>query len=322
MKKYFKIEKKYVYLILKWILILFSILFIYREVFINHDINLLINFYASHDIDLMPMIASLGLIVINLGLESYKWKKISSIAQKISYWQSYQSILMGASISIFTPNRVGEFGGKIILFKSNVRLKAFILAIWANYSQLVTTIIIGNIGIFYFIYSFNPWGISDILSGLLISVCSIITLLSVLIYYNPIFIYLLLLRYKKIYRYKRKIIVLNQLKSRMLNLILLLSVTRYFIFAFQYWLLLKVFGSEMSLFQGILFISVIYYVISIVPTAALSDIGVRTTVAAFVFSFAGLDPIPIMIASLVLWFFNIAIPSVVGIPLLIKTRVQ
>lgn len=315
-------SRKHWLFLLKSVLVIFSVVFIYREIFIQHDIDLVLDYYATHELFSFPLLLSFSLVILNLSIEAFKWKEISRFAQKIPFSLSFKSILIGSSISIFTPNRVGEFGGKIILFEPKSRFRAFVLAIWSNFSQLLATILIGNIGIIYFLVAFKPWNLSDIFSASIITLSCLISVFAAVIFYNPIVLYLFLMRFKKIYKYKRNIVVLNSLKVKVLNKVLIYSILRYLTFSLQYWLLLNVFGANVPLVKGFMLITVVYYVITIVPTAALSDIGVRTTVAAFIFSMAGYNTIPVMIASVIIWFFNIAVPALTGIPFIIKTELK
>ena len=94
--------------------------------------------------------------------------------------------------------------------------------------------------------------------------------------------------------------------------ILLLSMIRYLIFSFQFYILLRVYGSPINLFQGFLMISMTFFVMAVVPTFAIAEIGVRGAVSAYFFSKITIDILPILNATFSLWLINLAIPALAG----------
>jgi hypothetical protein len=95
--------------------------------------------------------------------------------------------------------------------------------------------------------------------------------------------------------------------------ILLLSLLRYIVFVFQYYLVLKAFGVYLSDIYAILLIPVCFMVASFIPTILISEIGIRGSVALFVFGTISNMDIQIILASMVLWLINIALPILLGL---------
>ena len=52
---------------------------------------------------------------------------------------------------------------------------------------------------------------------------------------------------------------------------------------------------------------------SIVPTILLSEIGVRSSVAIFVFGIVSHDTMAVVLSSVTLWAINIALPGLLGV---------
>ena len=67
----------------------------------------------------------------------------------MKFGQSIKAIFSGLSVSFLTPNRTGEFLGRIIFIPKVNRIKASIITFICNYSQLLTTITIGLVSLFY-----------------------------------------------------------------------------------------------------------------------------------------------------------------------------
>ena len=87
------------------------------------------------------------LMFINWWFEALKWKWAVATLQKISLGKAYKAILSGVSFSVSTPNRIGEYLGRILYMDENSRLKAIALTIVCSISQLIITLLCGLIGI-------------------------------------------------------------------------------------------------------------------------------------------------------------------------------
>jgi len=87
---------------------------------------------------------------------------------------------------------------------------------------------------------------------------------------------------------------------------------RYFVFSIQFYLAVKFFGIEMSLIDAGLAISLTWFVMAIIPTVGISEIGVRGSVALFFFGIFVQNPVAVVSATLLLWIVNLALPAIIG----------
>ena len=55
--------------------------------------------------------------------------------------------MSGVTVSIFTPNRTGEFAGRVLHLDAGIRIKAAIASVIGSMNQLLITIIAGGIGL-------------------------------------------------------------------------------------------------------------------------------------------------------------------------------
>ncbi len=103
--------------------------------------------------------------------------------------------------------------------------------------------------------------------------------------------------------------------------VLSISIARYVIFSFQFYLLLLAFGLTITYAEAIMLIGLIYLFMTVIPTIALSELGVRGSVSIFIFSLY-LEPIgkwsqdsslAVFGASGMLWLINLAFPALVGV---------
>lgn len=267
------------------------------------------------------IIISILLMPFNWGIESYKWKTLISYVERVSFVQAYKSVLTGITMSLFTPNRVGEFFGRLLTLKYAHPLKGAFLTITGSISQLLTTILMGIVAICFFIpFYFDLHDNSILISYILISVSAIMTgIFLVMMYLNVSGISRLtrgLIKpgWQKIRGYLR---VMRRLKRHVLVKVLSLSILRYCIFSSQFYLLLVAFGIKIPWFESFVLISMIYFTMTVIPTIALVDLGIRGSVSVYFLSmFTGDQPgatIAILAASTSVWIINLAFPSLLGL---------
>ena len=99
-----------------------------------------------------------------------------------------------------------------------------------------------------------------------------------------------------------------------------LSLLRYLVFVHQYYLLQKIFFPATPYVETLQLISIIYLALAIIPTFALSEIGVRSSVAIFYLGSIISNPVSIALATLSIWIINIALPSLTGSVLFLAVR--
>ncbi len=102
--------------------------------------------------------------------------------------------------------------------------------------------------------------------------------------------------------------------------ILILSFIRYFLYTFQFVLLIWAFNIPLNYLNAMIPISLTYLLMMIVPFITITEIAVRGSVSILVFenwlimndintSFGMM----VFSASSLLWIFNIAIPALIGL---------
>jgi hypothetical protein len=61
-----------------------------------------------------------------------------------------------------------------------------------------------------------------------------------------------------------------------------------------------------------LMIAMTFFVMSVVPTFAIAELGIRAAVAAYFFGKLTIDVLPVLNATFSLWLINLAIPALAG----------
>ena len=89
----------------------------------------------------------LFLSFLNRYFEILKWQQLVSSLQKISFKKSMEQCLGSLTLSLLTPNRIGEYGAKALYFKSAFRKRVLFINLISNLLQMLVTVVFGIIGI-------------------------------------------------------------------------------------------------------------------------------------------------------------------------------
>jgi len=303
-----KINKsyKYINLLIRFVIGAIAVYFIYFRI----AEDFLIDFYKietkKNDLYLLGIV--LILMFLNWGIEAIKWRFTIRNIEEISIFKSFKLIFTSITLGFLTPNRIGEIPARALLLNGSNVKEITLKTTVASFSQLLITLFFGIIG---FCFTFNNF--SYIINPIVwIVILSLGLLLLLLVYFRTnklesIFNRSKLIREKELFRGLSGFSVLELFN------ILLLSLLRYIVFVFQYYLVLKAFGVYLSDIYAILLIPVCFMVASFIPTILISEIGIRGSVALFVFGTISNMDIQIILASMVLWLINIALPILLGL---------
>ncbi|MBA2250630.1 MAG: flippase-like domain-containing protein [Chitinophagaceae bacterium] len=266
------------------------------------------------------------LVFVNWGLEARKWQLLMKPVQSLNYLTAYKAVLSGITLSLNTPNRIGEYGGRILYVKEGNRIKAVSLSIAGSLSQLIITLLMGCGGLIFLIYIKHPAAIS--VMGL--SIFWLRTLLLI----SAIFVTCLLVFYFRISgtvrwvekipaisRFVQYIHVLEQFRANLLLRLLSLSFLRFIVFVIQYILLLQVLRVSIPIVEAFWIITILFLVLAIVPSFAIADLGIRGKISTGLLSLYSTNFVGIIGTTFGIWFINLFIPAVIGSVLIIGRRI-
>ncbi|MEP7252260.1 MAG: lysylphosphatidylglycerol synthase transmembrane domain-containing protein [Ginsengibacter sp.] len=259
----------------------------------------------------------IAFVFVNWGLEARKWQLLLKPVQRINFITAFKSVLSGITLSINTPNRMGEYGGRILYLKEGNRIKAISLSIAGSISQLITTLVMGCIGLIYIIYfqNFEETSIMGLSffwlkTLLLLSVCGALILL--LFYFRLSWLTKLIEKIPAVNRYVQYISVLEDFTPNLLLRLLYLSFFRYIVFVIQYIFLLQVLHVEIPWIAAFWIISILFLVLAIVPSFAIADLGIRGKFSTELLSFYSTNVVGIIGTTFGIWFINLFIPALLG----------
>ena len=312
-------------IVLKSLIGIAALGFIYHEVIYKQgiaEIQTLVSAVLENFLDMAIVSLVVFMMLVNWTLESLKWKFLISKIEKISVFRSVRAIFSGTSVSVFTPNRIGDFGARVFYLNHSDRFKAVFITLLGSISQFVITVLIGVLAMSIYTITIYPGTLDPIIGYGIFSILSLCTVLTLISYYNVsaltrwgkrMFRSFTFLRGPQIHKRLRGYVdVFSLYSTRELSLTLGYSFLRYIVFSAQFYLLLIVFNVDIAMISAFALIALTFFTMAVIPTVALTEVGVRGSVALYFLSQASENSAGIITATFVLWVINLALPAIIG----------
>ncbi|CAN5546101.1 hypothetical protein BH11BAC2_BH11BAC2_02720 [soil metagenome] len=263
---------------------------------------------------------ALFLMLLNWALETRKWQLLVKPIEQEGFLRSARSVLTGITISFYTPNRIGEFAGRMLHMEPGHRVRGALAAFIGSSAQLLVTLQAGLLAV-------------AIMAGSLMSVNStLIFLIRVLLVsscFSITYFWFRLSSLTKLFdkfswlrKYKDYGDVFAKYHQRELLITWLFSIARYLVFSTQQFLLLKAFHVSVDYFTCLELSALSFLVITLIPSVALGELGLRGGVNLAVFGRVTSDSSAILIATFTLWCINLALPALLGAVSLLYIRIS
>lgn len=266
------------------------------------------------------------LMPVNWGLETLKWYLLVNKFQQLSFSKAFESVLSGLSLAMNTPNRIGEYGGRVVYLPPSFRMKGVALAIVSSVGQLLVTLIFGWIALLILkteLYRVQLGGTH--FSAILLQVFQYSVLFFIAVTGLFFFRMQLLARMLKwIPWLKEKLSfteVLENLSNRAYLQVLFYSFLRFVVFALQYVLIWQALQVEISWWQGFWSVALIFLVMAIVPGFAIADVGIRGKVAISIAGLFSANSIALLTGTVGIWLLNLVLPALLGSLLLLTIKI-
>jgi hypothetical protein len=247
---------------------------------------------------------------LNWGIEFLKWQLITHMNSiQLSSLDKRKSFFAGIITGFLTPNMLGNFIGRMYYFQRRDRPTVILLTLYSNAAQFLASIYFGIIAVCWLGL---PHDIPNWSNGLFLTLVISGTLGLTFLYFKAEKIPLKLLQEHKLTKRIQPILAKEKsFKRRML----VLSLLRHFVFASQYWLLLKSLGLEIP-WSWIGWIWQIFFWATLIPSIWFGKLVIRESMALWILGSLSGQPALILFASILLWIINQAVPAIIGIPFL------
>ncbi len=262
-----------------------------------------------HDFVLVALVFLLQFI--NWGIEAFKFKRILIKKERISFKQAITAVYIGNASSIFTPDRLGNFIGRAFYLRTINNIVITSSTMLGNLAQLFSTLIFAFIGMLLFVSTNHSITAIYSYPEYILALVFLLNLIVGGVYFYPrIYIYAVL-RIKKLKKYRPNFIFIAKYTTTELALFLGLSLVRYLVFVIQFYILLAVFGIQLEVIELFIFIGLMYFVTTLIPSPILGNLGTRELTAIYLLSTYN-HPEAVLVASLVIWIINVIFPAVLG----------
>ncbi len=267
------------------------------------------------------------LMLVNWGIEARKFQLLITHIQQLSFFTAFKSVLSGCSITMLTPNRVGEYGGRILFLEEGNRIKAISLTIVGSISQLLITMIMGCAGLF--ILRFFSQGnqnalnvLPDFWSNLLIYLSVGVTVFLLLFYLRLGWLVRMMEKIPALQKIVKHISVLDEFSEKQLWQVLLFSFLRYLVFALQYSLLLGLMHVDIPGWLCFWLITVFYLIMAMAPTLGFVELPIRVKASWEVLKYFTTNELGVGAAALGIWLINLVIPAIIGSLLILSIKIM
>ena len=312
------LTKKTIGFLIKTGIVAFALFFLYQQL----NIKSAVDQYSLDDIitklkgNYIILIVVVFMMLLNWFLEALKWRFLISKIEIVSIIRSLRAIFSGITVSAFTPNRVGEYGGRVFCLNKADRLQAVIITVIGSMAQLLITIIFGSIGLLFLpLYKADIFLFLGKVSYAYPALVVIISLINVFLFFLFLNVSIFTNVFAKI-SFLKKFRKYNEVFSfysfKELLIVLAYSAARYVVFTTQFFILLQLFDVQIIYTDAIVLIMSMLFFVSIIPTIAITEIGVRGSVALFLFSLVTANAVGVFSATFVLWIINLVLPALIG----------
>ncbi|ACU02625.1 MULTISPECIES: hypothetical protein [Pedobacter] len=304
--------KKTLSYFLKTAIVIIAFWFVYKKLSSNENLRAfedLLKQIPQTEIILILGIVCL-LMLVNWGVEALKWKRLIARIESISLWRAIESVFCGLTWAVFTPNRIGEYGGRVFFLSPKRRIIGVVAMAVGNIGQMVLTNVFGAIAISIFIYRFVP--LDYRLFYALIVLSAMFCAFFMVFYFNIKWLNGILLSMRFTRKYKKFYSILARYSKKELLYILLFCLARYFVFSSQYFILFFWLIPGIHPLDILTMVCILFFVQSTLPSLDLFDIGVRSYTAAYFFSFVTDHDVAVIACTASIWLINIIIPAILG----------
>lgn len=264
-------------------------------------------------------------VFVNWGMEARKWQILMKPLQPLSFITAFKSVLCGVTLSLNTPNRMGEYGGRILFVNEGNRLKAITLSIAGGMAQLIITMLMGCFGLLFLLIgkdvSSTLMGVSVFWIKIFLYGSVIGTIVFIFFFFKLGLLIRLLEKLPYANRFSKYINILQTFEAKVLLRLLSISFFRYIVFVLQYIFMLQLLHVEQNMWTGFWIITVMFWILAIIPSFAIAELGIRGTVAKTLFSYS-LNTLGILTATFGIWFVNLFIPALIGSLLILGIKIK
>ena len=262
------------------------------------------------------------LMPVNWLLEARKWKLLMRPALPLSLGTSLRAVLSGVAVSLFTPNRIGEYGGRILFVPSKYNWRAVLATLVGSFGQNLVHVTFGLLALAFFIFGIEALPV-QVEKGLVwLMGLTVIALYAIYINLAPLSTWLMEIKpVKWLQRPWRALGHLQAITRADLGYALGFALLRYITFSTQFVLLLVFFDVSVPIPWIAAGVAVMFLMQTSIPLPPFVDVMARSELALILWMSFEVNELAVMSASFFLWIINLLVPAFFGLLALSKVNV-
>ncbi len=289
----------------------FLFYYLYKNIFSTHFYESLITYYSLIFSNYFVLVfLGLGTLTI-VSIEALKWKTVLKDKEILSWKSAVSSVLLGYTFSMFTPNRIGDYAGRVLYLQKTEKWNGVSLSLLCSYSQFASLLILGILGGVTYVLCFIS--ITFYLTILLLSTALVAIGLVLFIYFKTGYFIRKRIVNNAPKRWRNCIIVFSTAPKKQLAYLLFLSIIKFMITYLQYATLLTCCQVKFNIVIGFMLMMLQFIIQACVPSFAIAELGVRGSIAVLVWNKTIAHADILVFATSMLWLFNLMLPSILGI---------
>lgn len=257
---------------------------------------------------MLPVVVAL--VFVNWAVETLKWQVLMDRVHAMGFPTAFRAVLAGLAFSLGTPNRVGDFGGRMLFLPEGSRGRSIGPTLFAGFSQLMVTLMMGSAGLAVLGERFREAGGAWV--DALQSIVLLCILLGSILFLRPDLFTGLFTRLPGGRRLEPYAAVVGGLPAGDKARVLLLSVVRFIVFGIQYCLMLRYMAVGIGWWEGFWAVAVFYLAMTLLPTVALLELGFRWQFSLLVFGVFTDNLLGVYVAATGIWMLNLLLPAAAG----------
>jgi hypothetical protein len=268
---------------------------------------------------LSVLLGVLLLMVVNWWIEAEKWRILVKQVQPIGRWRSFIATIAGTSVALISPNRTGEFIGRVLFLDPEHRIKGSVATMWGGVAQFIVTLIAGVVAMLLYGIFWQP---VMMFTELILASVAIIAVAGAYFYMRPAVVERSILGWPFMKRYREHLAVLELYDVDQLLMVLLFSVIRYAVFSTQFVVMLVMLDDGIGPHEAAIAVPMIFLITSVIPTILITELGIRGGAAIAVLSPLGASDQPLLLATFCIWVINLLIPAIAGSFILLLAKIR
>lgn len=266
---------------------------------------------------------AIALSLLNILIQYVRWKiLIKNESPEIDNMSILKSLLIGISAGTFTPAKLGEYFLRKLTLK-NIDLTSVITLTFIDKMMLLINVVfwgaLMSFGLMIYFYNVDFY----VTASLFIIFITFFTTLFLIIYSKGFYNYFKNLKNK--FNFKLKFIKmfispLSELNNQIISKLMLIAFLNYLIIVLQFSFIVLSFGVQTNFALLMVAAVMVYYTKTIIPPVTLGEIGIREGAAIYFFGIFGCNEAIAFNSAMLLFVFNLLLPSIVGFYYLLRFK--